>query len=855
MRLLIDGIEADLDGVIRFPIDYSIADVKNPQKRRRSSSLTVSLPGTRNNLNIFYSAYSLTISDTQNSSLSGFNFDPTQRVEAKVFEGGNLLFVGLIQLIDVKLSNGDYTFNCILYSNFIDWYKQLGDLEIGGLGWSEYDHTLNQTNIENSWDTSVIVNSVATSNFTGVVPDGFGYVYPHIDWGYADDLTTLSTTDMVPLLYAKEVFEKCAEVADLSIGGSWINEEKVKRLLLSWEGGEKNRLSQAQIDAREVDYDVGLSYSESVVPNQGPFYFGNPSADPEYRYGGPPQPNLGGIGTFTLTDDDIGQMDTSIGRVTVAQSGKYQITYSGTIRARAPFSTSPTSTITHDPKLTILLKRNGSSLPGSSVTIPASTTASYTSTAISITGTVDLNAGDEITVSFLPQTLNSAITWSGGSSSVPSIDFDFNTTTDTRFLMEAIETPITDGDTVEVARFAPKMKCVDFVKMMVQAFNLYVSDPDESGEVTVESLEDFYVDADEAIDVTELVDYSKDIVIQPASSIEGKRYLFQFEEGKDYWNQFYRERYGIGYGDFEYQVPSTFQTGDRVYKLPIEQTLPVTVPNSEIISPRVVRIDNSTGVKSPYKGKPRMFIYNGLVSLSTGTFTLTDDDGTNATTHNDYPNANHLMDLTNADFDFNWGIPQEIFFVPSAYTNQNLWSDHERFIREITGRDSKIVRLFLKVDAEWMYNFTFDQLLMINGVVYRVNQIKEFDPMDNNTTQFELVKIVEPKSAAALSYSGNEIQPQDPSRGGGVQYEEQSGNFTVNPDVRFTNVDASGGLVLATLNAGEVGDTVSFRADGGTLRIAPSSTTLNGAGSSVEYSSGSTVTLKYTTDGWFEIAN
>lgn len=853
MKLIVNGIEATLEKEIPFPLNYSIADVKNPEKRKRSGSLTVTLPGDRNNLNIFYTAYALSITDL--GAGTGFQFDPTVRVEAQVYEGGNLLFDGLLQLFQVKIEKGKYSFEVGLYSNYVDWFKELGDLTVGGLGWSEYDHTLNQTNIENSWDTSVVVNSTPTSNFTTGVPDGFGYVYPHIDWGYADDLTTLSTTDIVPLLYVKEVLEKCAEVADLTITGNWINEEKIKRLLVSWGGGEKNRLSQAEIDAREVDYDNALDYSESVSHNQGPFYFGNPNGTPEYRYGGPPQPVWGDISTFTLTDDDIGQFNTTIGRVTVAQSGKYRITFSGTIRARAPFSTTPTSTITHDPKLTILLKRNGASLPGSSVTIPASTTASYTSTAINITGELDLLAGDEIRVAFFPQTLNSAITWNGNPTDVPTIDFDFDTTTDARFLMEAIETPITDGDTVELARFAPNMKCSDFVKGIVRAFNLYVGDPTEEGEIKIEPLEDFYQDTDDAIDVTELVDHNKPIVIKPASSIEGKLYEYKWSASGDYWTTRYVEEYGRGYGDYTYEVPSTFQTGVRKFELPFSQTIPVTVPNSEIISPRVVRIDNSTGAKSPFKGKPRLFIYNGVVSLSSGTFTLTDDDGTNGTSHNDYPNANHLMDLTNADFDLNWTLPEEIYFEPTAYTNNNLWTGYERFVRETTGRDSKIVTLFLKVDAEWMYDFTFDQLLMINGVVYRVNEIKEFDPEANDTTMFELVRVVEADSAEALSYSGNEIQPQDPTRGGGQQFGEQSGNFTINPDVRFTNVNSSGAGVVATLNAGtEVGQKISFRTDGGSLDIAPSGTTLNGAGSTLKYSSGSTVTLLYTPDGWYEIA-
>ena len=86
-RLVIQGQEIDLSGVIVFPLTFAIADVKNPQDRKRSSSKAVALPGTQNNMDFFSSTYQLSLTAIEDGSdVVGFKFDPTQRVEAQYYE-------------------------------------------------------------------------------------------------------------------------------------------------------------------------------------------------------------------------------------------------------------------------------------------------------------------------------------------------------------------------------------------------------------------------------------------------------------------------------------------------------------------------------------------------------------------------------------------------------------------------------------------------------------------------------------------------------------------------------------------------------------------------------------------------
>lgn len=60
--LVVDGTELDLSERVPFPLNYSIADAKEPQKRKRNYSKEIVLPGTQKNLSFFSSTYQLALS-------------------------------------------------------------------------------------------------------------------------------------------------------------------------------------------------------------------------------------------------------------------------------------------------------------------------------------------------------------------------------------------------------------------------------------------------------------------------------------------------------------------------------------------------------------------------------------------------------------------------------------------------------------------------------------------------------------------------------------------------------------------------------------------------------------------------
>jgi hypothetical protein len=304
----------------------------------------------------------------------------------------------------------------------------------------------------------------------------------------------------------------------------------------------------------------------------------------------------------------------------------------------------------------------------------------------------------------------------------------------------------------------PDMKASTFFEAEMLMANLYFSDPDIYGVIKIEPLNDFYQPTTEFWDITDIVDHSKDIVIMPSSKIEGKIYKYQWQKDGDYDNKKYFGYFGIDYGNHWYTVQSTFQTGDRVYQLPYAQTVP-TDAIFPFVAPRIIDVDIQTGIVKPFKGKPRTYLWNGLKS---GSWRLTD---TNTATYSDlttYPSVHHFDNWESPNFDLNWGMPILFDYAATSVTSDNLFTRyHERFVKEMTGRDSKIVELYAKISVNDINSLDFSKSIMWNGVLYRLNQISDFDTNISESTKIELIKIIQANNPITGSVTWTEISTVD----------------------------------------------------------------------------------------------
>jgi hypothetical protein len=705
----------------------------------------------------FSSAYQLALSTVDNTTLIGFNFDPTVRVKAKYYKEDILVFDGLLRLNQVTISNGDYSFKCTLFSNFIDLFMKLGDKKISELGWSEYTHTLNRTNVINSFATSVILDGVDTVNFTGGAPDGWGYHYGLVDYGYTE-YSTRSTIDIVPLTYAREIFTKCLDVANLTHDSVYLDSALYKKKLIGFGGGQKVSLPASEIANRRVNFISFLSNTKDYAFNNAVS-----GAVNTYRYLAnnwidllAPWDDI----SSTLIHDNFNQyfVDHTVpeplfyNAITIKKQGKYKLDINHPLGVFFSYGSMDIVGGIFNFKWQVL--KNGGVIQEFFQEVNDLSTA-YSSV-LNYSIPLDLNVGDAITIrcqvyvdyNLSITTYESVVPLNIAVTDLGTMTLDLN----------CIQATLSDGDPVDISRFMPDMKASTFFEAEMLMANLYFSDPDIYGVIKIEPLNDFYKPTTEFWDITDIVDHSKDIVIMPSSKIEGKIYKYQWQKDGDYDNKQYFGYFGIDYGNHWYTVQSTFQTGDRVYQLPYAQTVP-TDKIFPFVAPRIIDVDVKTGIVKPFKGKPRTYLWNGLKS---GSWRLTD---TNTATYSDlttYPSVHHFDNWENPSFDLNWGMPILFDYNATSVTSDNLFTRyHERFVKEMTGRDSKIVELYAKISVNDINSLDFSKSIMWNGVLYRLNQISDFDTNISESTKIELIKIIQANNPVTGSVTWTELPTVD----------------------------------------------------------------------------------------------
>ena len=785
VELYINDVAIDVAEDIVFPLTYSISDVKEPNKRKRNTSKTIVLPGTKNNNNFFSSAYDLSISNVRNNAI-GFNYDPTLRYPCRVLRDGKEIFRGSANLQKVVSMNKVNSFEIVLYSEITNLFQALGDVTVAELGWSDYDFTLSVANIQSTW------------NNTG----GSGVVVPLIDYGFTDDEIYYDTNDLRPFVFVQEIIEKCFSRSGFTLSGGFFSNARNKKLIWGSGGGEILTLSTSDSNDRLVDYD-GTGTTAVVVPANGFEFTGGLGFNATNSYFKKYNISDNAVISITQNQDNLLQMNEDNGEIVIANSGNYKLSVTSSIDLSYSFSEITALALFFGIRFELRIFRNGAKLDPITQHNINETVAGTSTFSLNLSQEFELISGDIVEANFYISTTGTKSEFGAGGDLNLGVTFN-----SINIELTSYDSEIIDGDTVNIARFLPKMKASDFMQDMITMFNLYMNNPDDDGNILLLPIDQYYYDTDDVDQWSDKIDNSKNIEIMPAANIQGKTYAFEWAKDRDYYKQLYFETYGEGeidYGDNHYNVPSTYKVGTKKYQLKIAQSVPVQIADTNIIIPKIYKYNEASGLTSPHKGKPRMFFFSEkracddwyLVNSATGAATL----------NNVYPVAHHLDDLDAPTFDLNFGVPYYVYYTATAYTTINLFSQyHAQFIRELTSKDSKVVNAFFHLKESDLYENFQRRLCNIDGVIYRKNVVKDYRATGHQTTKVELVKIVDGDSRK--DYDTNNGVPFEPVTdgvgGGGNPGTGTSGGIEIDTTIRNSRsvyiADTTAGPLTFTLN-------------------------------------------------------
>ena len=303
------------------------------------------------------------------------------------------------------------------------------------------------------------------------------------------------------------------------------------------------------------------------------------------------------------------------------------------------------------------------------------------------------------------------------------------------------DVPINYGETIQFDKQLPQgIFQKDFFLSICKMLNLYVyDDPVEEKKIIIKPYIDFYSGATE--DWTNKIDRSKPMSIKPMSEINARYYQFKFKQDNDLYNENYRKKYSEGYGDRIFDTEFDFVKDTDTTEVIFSASPLYQATGTDKIYPAIYKV-GSGGVEESMDFNIRIFQAR-YITDRTG---YKIKNGTNNVLSNvtTYTYVGHLDNPFNPTNDINFGAPKEIFFIATTYPTTNLFNAYySDYMAEITDKDSKLLTCNALLNTIDIYNLDFGKLIWIDGVLFRLNTIEGYNPMDYTTTKVSLLKAIE----------------------------------------------------------------------------------------------------------------
>lgn len=303
--------------------------------------------------------------------------------------------------------------------------------------------------------------------------------------------------------------------------------------------------------------------------------------------------------------------------------------------------------------------------------------------------------------------------------------------------------PIALNETISINDTIPKgILQRDFFISICKMFNLYVYDDvfDEK-KLIIKPYIDFYTGATQ--DWTNKVDRSKAWSIKPMSELNSRFYNFKYKSDNDYYAENYRKKYNEGYGDFIFDSEFEFANNSSSTEIIFSGSVLYQAQGTDKVYPAIYKKSNDNAAEDPMDFNIRILQAQKISERATWKI---ENGSANLGNLNVYGYAGHLY--FNSSFvpinDINFGAPKEIFFTANNYPPTNLFNAYySDYMSEIVDKDSKLLTCQVLLNALDILQLDFKKMVWIDGVLFRINKVLNYNPMNYTTTKVELLKVIQ----------------------------------------------------------------------------------------------------------------
>ena len=274
-------------------------------------------------------------------------------------------------------------------------------------------------------------------------------------------------------------------------------------------------------------------------------------------------------------------------------------------------------------------------------------------------------------------------------------------------------------------------------------FNLYIyDDAFNDKKIYIRPYVDFYPNvSDNALDWSNKIDRSKPFSIKPMSELNARYYHYKFKEDSDYYNANYKTKYNESYGDRIFDTAYDFSKNTESVEVIFAPSVLFQAADTDKKYAAIYKKSNNNSSEDTMDSVIRIMQVKKITGVASWTIK---NNSTVVGTYTSYGYAGHLDDPNNPTNDINFGSPKELQINVATYPSTNLFNAyHSEYIAEITDKNSKILTCSALLNTIDILNLDFSKYIWIDGVLFRLNKVDGFNPMEYNTTKISLLKVIE----------------------------------------------------------------------------------------------------------------
>jgi hypothetical protein len=716
-EIYLEDYRLDLNQDLSTEYTYAIDDIQDFSSRNTNFSKTITLPGNAVNNKLFGHIFDFNNANFYNESADnvGYNFNASKAANCVIYVDKIQIFKGILRLLEITIDRGTIEYECAVFGELGGFVSAVGNKKIEELDFSEYDHQWSRDNIVNSWEQA-----------SGTTASGYGYYYPLIDYGQYSENNKRDwrVGAFRPALFVREYMDKIITGAGYTYTSAFFDSNLFKRLIIP--NNQKNFGTQKAYNFQRRND----SY------------------------------------TFTQADGTTKLIPMSISEITqnyTPNAQFTQFTYTGT---------SFTGNFECDIRLSWLKNSsipfhfdvlvNGTAI--NSFSWESSSSATAIVHELSVSGNITLNTNDVVSFRFRQDAATNfqLIVQIGQglfrikSASLTFVDYNL-------------------GDNIDInATCIPRgIFQKDFFSSIVKMFNLYVvEDATKEKHLNIIPWIDYYqqtanflqindLEEELKIDNTDLlllddpsglnldwsykVDRNKPFKIKPMSELNGRYFEYKYKQDADFYNEDYFKRYSIGYADYLEDTGFEFANDKQTLEIIFAPTPLVGYTGEDKIFPTIFRKTNTQNNPSEDRTEHVIRIMQVRKITGVSNWHIKNSNGNLGSALTSYGYAGHLDNPNIPTADINFGVPNELFFnITTDYPTANLynafWSE---YINEIIDKDSKLLTCNIYLKTTDIYSLDFSKLIYIDGSLWRLNKVIDFNPNVPDSTKCEFLKVIE----------------------------------------------------------------------------------------------------------------